>query len=148
MLLLFSITYLESFFLLSYYIIGKYLSFAFCILPAPSSKTSEREDACSYRINFKVTKLLSIRRSDPKLAWPYAVFILKDGTTQPALHFHSGGITSMISRLQRYIWLTRSVCYPVLCIRSMIRNFKMLHFLYYIMLYFSIMYNVELCSSL
>lgn len=75
---------------------------------APTSKKSEREDACSYRINFKVTKLLSIRRSDPKLAWPYAVFILKDGTTQPALHFHSGGITGMISRLQRYIWLTRS----------------------------------------
>lgn len=60
-----------------------------------------------YRIHFKVTKLHSMRRSDPKLAWPYAIFILKDGTTQPALHFHSGGITALISHLQRYIWLTR-----------------------------------------
>ena len=70
-------------------------------------KTDVNNSGHKYRIHFKVTKLHSIRRSDPKLAWPYAVFILKDGTTQPALHFHSGGITAMISRLQRYIWITR-----------------------------------------
>ncbi|PFX32122.1 TBC1 domain family member 15 [Stylophora pistillata] len=61
-----------------------------------------------YAIHFNVTELHSIRRSDPKLAWSYAVFMLKNGTTQPALHFHSGGISEMIRRLQRYIWITRS----------------------------------------
>eukprot|EP00794_Sanderia_malayensis_P012824 gene12824-14140_t len=69
---------------------------------------SEESKKHKYSIHFKATELNSIRRSDPKLAWPYAVFILKDGTTQPALHFHSGGITAMISQLQRYIWLTRA----------------------------------------
>ncbi|EDO50033.1 predicted protein, partial [Nematostella vectensis] len=57
---------------------------------------------------FNTRELNSIRRSDPKLAWSYVVFMLKDSTTLPALHFHSGGIQAMIRTLQRYIWLTRS----------------------------------------
>lgn len=61
-----------------------------------------------YAIHFNTAELHSIRRSDPKLAWSYAVFILKDGTTLPALHFHSGGISELVRRLQRYIWLTRA----------------------------------------
>lgn len=61
-----------------------------------------------YAIHFNTADLHSIRRSDPKLTWSYAVFILKDGNTLPALHFHSGGISEMIRRLQRYIWLTKS----------------------------------------
>ena len=60
-----------------------------------------------YAIHFNVSELHSIRRSDPKLAWSYAVFMLKNGTTQPALHFHSGGISEMIRHLQRYVWITR-----------------------------------------
>ncbi|KAL9984661.1 hypothetical protein ACROYT_G006982 [Oculina patagonica] len=61
-----------------------------------------------YAIYFNTADLHSIRRSDPRLTWSYAVFILKDGTTLPALHFHSGGISEMVRRLQRYIWLTKS----------------------------------------
>ena len=74
------------------------------------SKTTPNTAAgdISTHIRFSVMMLHSIRRSDPRLAWSYAVFILKDGSTQPALHFHSGGIKNMISSLQRYIWLTRS----------------------------------------
>lgn len=80
------------------------------------SKKKEEEDAnaqkkkrrSKYAIHFDTADLHSIRRSDPKLAWSYAVFILKDGTTLPALHFHSGGISELVRRLQRYIWLTKS----------------------------------------
>lgn len=61
-----------------------------------------------YRILFNVEEIHSIRRSDPKLAWSYVLFIMKDGSMQPALHYHSGDIQEMISMLQRYIWLTRS----------------------------------------
>lgn len=68
----------------------------------------KRKRISMYAIHFNVSELHSIRRSDPKLAWSYAVFMLKNGTTQPALHFHSGGISEMIRRLQRYIWITRS----------------------------------------
>ena len=92
-------------------------------------EAAAEENACKddkYRIHFKATMLHSIRRSDPRLAWPYAVFILKDGTTQPALHFHSGGITAMISQLQRYIWLTRYYFLPFVIQCRKIR--KVLHF--------------------
>lgn len=68
----------------------------------------KRKRRSKYAINFNTSDLHSIRRSDPKLAWSYAVFILKDGTTLPALHFHCGGISELIRRLQRYIWLTKS----------------------------------------
>jgi len=61
-----------------------------------------------YVIHFNVEDISSIRRSDPRLAWSYVLFVMKDEHTQPALHFHSGGIKEMISMLQRYIWLTRS----------------------------------------
>ena len=67
----------------------------------------KRKRRSKYAIHFNTADLHSIRRSDPKLTWSYAVFILKDGTTLPALHFHSGGISEMVRRLQRYIWLTK-----------------------------------------
>ncbi|XP_047125830.1 TBC1 domain family member 15 isoform X1 [Hydra vulgaris] len=60
------------------------------------------------QIQFDVKDIHSMRRSDPRLAWSYVVFILKDKTTHPALHFHNGGINEMISCLQRFIWLMRS----------------------------------------
>ena len=60
-----------------------------------------------YKIQFKVENIHIIRRSDARLAWSYVVFIMKDKRTEPALHFHNGGIQEMISCLQRYIWLTR-----------------------------------------
>lgn len=70
-------------------------------------KEQKKQEKSQYAINFNINELHSIRRSDPKLAWSYVVFILKDSTTLPALHFHSGGIQSLIQNLQRYIWLTR-----------------------------------------
>jgi len=74
----------------------------------------EKDKSEGYKLGFNVTDIQSIRRSDPRLAWSYAVFVLKDGSTQPALHFHNGGIKQMISSLQRYIWLTRSPVNPKL----------------------------------
>ncbi|XP_015756746.1 PREDICTED: TBC1 domain family member 15-like [Acropora digitifera] len=70
------------------------------------ANTSKRKRRSKYAIFFDTAELHSIKRSDPKLGWSYAVFILKDGTTLPALHFHSGGISELIRRLQRYIWIT------------------------------------------
>lgn len=72
------------------------------------ANTSKRKRRSKYAIFFDTAELHSIKRSDPKLGWSYAVFILKDGTTLPALHFHSGGISELIRRLQRYIWITKS----------------------------------------
>ncbi|KXJ10468.1 TBC1 domain family member 17 [Exaiptasia diaphana] len=68
----------------------------------------KNQEKSKYAIHFNINELHSIRRSDPKLAWSYVVFILKDSTTLPALHFHSGGIQNLIQNLQRYVWLTRS----------------------------------------
>ncbi|XP_057312589.1 TBC1 domain family member 15-like [Hydractinia symbiolongicarpus] len=73
-----------------------------------SQPLRQRSKDQPYKVSFDVEKIHSIRRSDPRLAWSYIVFILKDGSTQPALHFHGGGIKNLISTLQRYIWLTRS----------------------------------------
>ena len=64
-----------------------------------------------YSIHFDIKEMHSIRRSDPKLSWSYAVFILKNGNTLPALHFHDGGIKEMIQTLNRYVWLTKWVCF-------------------------------------
>ena len=69
--------------------------------------SSKKDENHQYRVSFDVQEIQYIRRSDTRLAWSYIVVILKDGSTQPALHFHNGGIKQLISRLQRYIWLTR-----------------------------------------
>ena len=68
--------------------------------------------------------LQSIRRSDTRLAWSYAIFVLKDGSTVPALHFHSGGINQLISALQRFIWLTRYVYFILFQVFDYITSFK------------------------
>ncbi|XP_066923343.1 TBC1 domain family member 15-like [Clytia hemisphaerica] len=75
---------------------------------ASSSKETNQPPPVPYKITFNVEQIHSIRRSDPKLAWSYVLFYMKDHRSQPALHFHNGGIQEMISCLQRYIWLTRS----------------------------------------
>lgn len=80
--------------------------------------SSKKDENCQYRVSFDVQEIQYVRRSDTKLAWSYLVFILKDGSTQPALHFHDGGINDLISRLQRYIWLTRSPTTKNLYIRQ------------------------------
>lgn len=60
-----------------------------------------------YTLSFASTDLHSIRRSDSKFHWHFLVFVLKDGTTLPALHFHSGGTAKFIQHLHRYVWLTK-----------------------------------------
>jgi len=82
-----------------------------------AQKVEDKPSPAPYMVQFDVANIISIRRSDPKLAWSYVLFTMKDGRSQPALHFHSGGIDEMISMLQRYIWLTRYAteskqCFP------------------------------------
>ncbi|XP_028409145.1 TBC1 domain family member 17-like [Dendronephthya gigantea] len=78
------------------------------------SKTQDIVD--KYTLSFETNKLNSIRRSDSKFHWHYLVFILKDGRTLPALHFHSGGTREFIQHLNRYIWLAKSPNNPKLFI--------------------------------
>lgn len=55
--------------------------------------------------------LKSFKRNAPNHGWAYVIFILKDGTTYPALHFHSGGSKAMLQflgktlHIQRWAWL-------------------------------------------
>ncbi|XP_074662893.1 TBC1 domain family member 15-like [Tubulanus polymorphus] len=59
-------------------------------------------------INFDITDLKSFKRSNPSLGWSYIHFLLKDGTTYPALHFHQGGTTALIKHLEKYLSIKRS----------------------------------------
>ena len=56
-----------------------------------------------YIINFKVTELKSFKRSKPHLGWSYIIFIMQDGTTYPALHFHRGGTKNFIEQIKQYL---------------------------------------------
>lgn len=58
-------------------------------------------------INFDVHDLKSVRKSRPALGWPRLIFILKCGTTCPALHFHDGKCQSVINELQKYLNISR-----------------------------------------
>ena len=75
--------------------------------PVKSSKQKAKDFMEKYTLEFNTSNLHSIRRSDSKFHWHYLVFILKDGATLPALHFHSGGTREFIQHLSRYIWLTK-----------------------------------------
>ncbi|XP_066265112.1 TBC1 domain family member 15-like isoform X3 [Branchiostoma lanceolatum] len=61
-----------------------------------------------YAINFSLSELKSIRRSSPSLGWSYLLFVLKDGATLPALHFHEGGSKAMMKAMEKYVSITRS----------------------------------------
>ncbi|XP_035663241.1 TBC1 domain family member 15-like isoform X2 [Branchiostoma floridae] len=61
-----------------------------------------------YAINFSLLELKSIRRSSPSLGWSYLLFVLKDGATLPALHFHEGGSKAMMKAMEKYVSITRS----------------------------------------
>ena len=66
---------------------------------------SKKTESSSYRykVDFDVTDLKSFKRSKPKLGWSYLIFILRCGTTCPALHFHRGGTSSFIKQLDNYL---------------------------------------------
>lgn len=56
-----------------------------------------------YIIDFDVTDLKSFKRSRPNLGWSYLIFILKCGTTYPALHFHKGGTKLFMKDLEKFL---------------------------------------------
>lgn len=68
-----------------------------------------------YNISFDVLDLKSFKRSAPNHGWAYIIFILKDGTTYPALHFHSGGSKALLRDLEQFVHIRRwvSQCIPV-----------------------------------
>lgn len=61
-----------------------------------------------YNISFDLLDLKSFKRSAPNHGWAYIIFILKDGTTFPALHFHNGGSKALLKELEKFIHIRRS----------------------------------------
>ncbi|XP_059152380.1 TBC1 domain family member 15-like isoform X2 [Physella acuta] len=61
-----------------------------------------------YNISFDILDLKSFKRSAPNHGWAYIIFILKDGTTFPALHFHNGGSKALLKELESFILIRRS----------------------------------------
>ncbi|XP_013411982.1 TBC1 domain family member 15 isoform X2 [Lingula anatina] len=59
-------------------------------------------------ISFDIKDLKSFKRSKQSLGWSYIIFIQKDGTTHPALHFHKGGSREMINSMERFLSVQRS----------------------------------------
>ena len=62
-----------------------------------------------YKINFDINDMKSFKRSKPNLGWSYLIFILKCGTTCPALHFHHGGTTLFIKQLDEHLSIKKWV---------------------------------------
>ncbi|KAH9508635.1 hypothetical protein Btru_049488 [Bulinus truncatus] len=61
-----------------------------------------------YNISFDVLDLKSFKRNAPNNGWAYIIFILKDGTTFPALYFHNGGSKALLKELESFIHIRRS----------------------------------------
>ncbi|KAK7494859.1 hypothetical protein BaRGS_00013986 [Batillaria attramentaria] len=61
-----------------------------------------------YNISFDLLDLKSFKRSAPNHGWAYIIFILKDGSTFPALHFHNGGSKALLKELEKFIHIRRS----------------------------------------
>ena len=58
-------------------------------------------------IQFELRDLASIRRNSPPDGWAYLAFVLRDGTSLPNLHFHTGGSREFIVKLRQYVELNR-----------------------------------------
>ncbi|BFZ09532.1 hypothetical protein BsWGS_12572 [Bradybaena similaris] len=61
-----------------------------------------------YNISFDILDLKSFKRCAPNHGWAYIIFILIDGTTFPALHFHNGGSKALLKELENFIHIRRS----------------------------------------
>ncbi|XP_052808211.1 TBC1 domain family member 15-like [Mya arenaria] len=61
-----------------------------------------------YNLSFDVLDLKSFKRSAPSHGWAYIIFILKDGTTYPAVHFHNGGSKALLKELEKFVHIRRS----------------------------------------
>ena len=68
---------------------------------------SKMDDRRKYNISFDLLDLKSFKRSAPNHGWAYIIFILKDGTTFPALHFHNGGSKALLKELEKFIHIRR-----------------------------------------
>ena len=62
-----------------------------------------------YNLSFDVLDLKSFKRSAPNHGWAYIIFILKDGTTYPAVHFHNGGSKALLKELEKFVHIRRWV---------------------------------------
>ncbi|XP_033104782.1 TBC1 domain family member 15-like [Anneissia japonica] len=60
-----------------------------------------------YAMTFSLHDVKSIRRSKPDLGWAYLLFTLNDNVSLPALHFHDGGSSVMLRKIEKYVTLTR-----------------------------------------
>lgn len=69
---------------------------------------SRIETRKKYNISFDLVDLKSIKTSAIHHGWSYLIFILKDGTTYPALHFHSGGTKEFFTLLNNHVHIKRS----------------------------------------
>ena len=72
-------------------------------LATSKSRGSTSSQAAKYVVNFDIKDLKTFRRSRPSLGWSYLIFILKCGTTFPALHFHHGGTKHVIQELRKHL---------------------------------------------
>uniref|UniRef100_A0A0L8GZX2 TBC1 domain family member 15 n=1 Tax=Octopus bimaculoides TaxID=37653 RepID=A0A0L8GZX2_OCTBM len=70
-----------------------------------NSKTETRK---KYNISFDILDLKSLKTNSVHHGWKYFIFILKDGTTYPALHFHSGGSSEFFSLLSQHVCIQMS----------------------------------------
>ncbi|XP_029655014.1 TBC1 domain family member 15 isoform X3 [Octopus sinensis] len=70
-----------------------------------NSKTETRK---KYNISFDILDLKSLKTNSVHHGWKYFIFILKDGTTYPALHFHSGGSAEFFSLLSQHVCIQMS----------------------------------------
>lgn len=73
------------------------------------SRVSAAPTHHKYVINFDIGDLKSFRRSKPNLGWSYLIFILKCGSTYPALHFHQGGTKAFIKQLEKHLVIKKYV---------------------------------------
>ncbi|GAB1598615.1 TBC1 domain family member 15-like isoform X6 [Argonauta hians] len=69
---------------------------------------SKSETRKKYNISFDVLDLKSLKTSSSHHGWEYYIFILKDGTTYPALHFHSGGSKEFFTHLSQHVCIQMS----------------------------------------
>ncbi|OWF45003.1 TBC1 domain family member 15-like isoform X2 [Mizuhopecten yessoensis] len=72
------------------------------------SVSSKAETRKRYNVSFDILDLKSFKRNAPNHGWAYIIFILKDGTTYPALHFHSGGSKALLQQIGKYLHIKRS----------------------------------------
>ncbi|ESO85851.1 hypothetical protein LOTGIDRAFT_221303 [Lottia gigantea] len=72
------------------------------------SMNAKMDSRRKYNISFDLLDLKSFKRCAPNHGYANIIFILKDGTTFPALHFHTGGSKALLKEFEKYIHIRRS----------------------------------------